>query len=503
MRLMQIVNKTHSYKLKQVVRRVTLGTLLCVPLLSTVACSGDGEVLASYDGGEVTRGELRSMFDMIFGPEAEAQATIDQQNQLITNYALMKIAAIEAKKQGLENAPEVKSRSALKEEQSQLFAYNTYLRDRAEDRELKFVEMQFVYLPIQRPQGGGDTSDARNAEAEDLLVELNEIKDDPAKLEDLIYKRTEHQRYKWLGGFLDPHCVSCEPNPLNFLTGPLKDAEEGTFIKIQTPEAIWLVRKYREYERAINDLEDIFVNYHTRVKRIAESRRGSLPEAEKNSPVFQQIIMEEAAIQSLAEQQADRISRTETGNAMSTRLNTLREQKKLELLPPARPQGEPTEDQYTEGTALFTIDGKAFTFGDLNKELGEAAGEIPLTEKLQILNSLIIPLTLLEGESDFADVKGNDDYEFMLDLRGNEALAAAYYGKNQPQIDVTEAQIQEQYNIGRQNRFKGKSLAEVRDGIRSMLEGSQRQQAQMKVQGDLTQKYNLEIKRDLLKANEL
>ncbi|MEQ9362898.1 MAG: hypothetical protein RIF32_01565 [Leptospirales bacterium] len=472
-------------------------------LLLATACDRGGEVLATYEGGEVTRAELRNMFAMIYGPEAESQATIDQQNQLITNYSLMKIAALEAKKQGLDSTDDVRNRTVLKELQSQLFAYNTYLRDNADDIELNFIEMQFVYLPIRA--SGDDTNDAsaREAEAADLIKKLNEVKDDPAALEDLIYERTEHQRYKWLGGFLDPHCTSCRPNPLNFLTDPLKEAEKGTFIQIKSPEAIWLIRKYREYERSLDNLDGIFKDYHTRTMRIAKNRRGQLPEAEQNAPVFQQIIMDDAAIENLALQQTDRLKRTETNGILTNKLNDLRESKKLELLPPSRMQGEATEDDYKESTALFTIGERTYTYGDLNKELGDAADAVPFKEKLQILNSLIVPLVLLEDESEFAAVKENDDYEFMMQLRESEALASTYYGKNQPEVEISEQQIAEQYNIGRQNRFKGQSLAQARAAIRASLEGSQRQAGQMKVQGDLTQKYDLKIKRELLKANEL
>lgn len=477
--------------------------LLFSLLVFASACGGGGEVLSKYEGGEVTRAELRNMFAMIYGPEAKTQATIDQQNQLITNYSLMKIAAAEAKKQGLDSAADVRNRTVMKENQSQLFAYNTYLRDNVDDIELTFIEMQFVYLPVRASGADTDDSAAREAEATELIKQLNETRADPAALEDLIYQRTEHQRYKWLGGFLDPHCISCRPNPLSFLTDPLKEAEEGTFIQVKSPEAIWLIRKYRTYERSLDDLDGIFSDYHTKTMRIANSRKGQLPEAEQKAPIFQQIIMDEAAIVNLSKQQTDRLKRTETQNILTNILNEHRETKKLELLPPSRIQGEPSDANYQDGTALFTIGERTYTFGDLNKELGEAAAEVPLKEKLQIVNSLIVPMVLLEGESDFAAVKGNDDYDFMLQLRQNEALASAYYGKHQPELVVTEAQIAEQYNIGRQNQFKGKTLAQVRDSIRSNLEGSQRQAGQMKVQGELTQKYNLEIMRELLKANEL
>ncbi|MCR9144453.1 MAG: hypothetical protein NXI24_19600 [bacterium] len=465
------------------------------------ACGNGGEVLATYKGGEVTRAELRNMFSMIYGPEAQSQATIDQQNQLITNYSLMKIAAIEAREQKLDETDDVRNRTVLKKLQSQLFAYNTHLRNNADDVELSFIEMQFVYLPVRA--GGADNTEARDAEAEELLAKLNEVKDDSAALEELIYQRTEHQRYKWLGGYLDPHCTSCRPNPLSFLTDPLKESEEGTFIKINSPEAIWLIRKYRAYERSLDDLDGIFENYHTRTMRIAKNRRGELPEAEQQSPVFQQIIMDEAAIETLAKQQTDRLKRTETNGILTNRLNDLRESKKLELLPPSRVQGEADPAAFQEDTALFTIGERTYTYGDLNKALGEAAGDVPLKEKLQILNSLIVPMVLLEDESDYQAVEGNDDYEFMMTLRENEALASTYYSKNQPEVKVSEEQIIEQYNIGRQNRFKGQSLGQARAAIRANLEGSQRQAGQMKVQGELTQKYDLKIMREKLEANEL
>ncbi len=489
-------------------KAVRHGLFACAALLAfTTACGGAGEVLATYKGGEVTRGEVRDMFSMIYGPEAQSQATIDQQNQLITNYALMKVAALEATEQGLDSSDEVKNRVAMQETQSHLFAYNTYLRDNADEIELRFIEMQFVYLPVRKSGAETDDSAAREAEAAELIQKLNELKDQPAELEDLIYQRTEHQRYKWLGGFLDPHCTSCRPNPLSFLTDPLKEAEEGVFIQVKSPEAIWLIRKYRDYERSLDDLDGIFKNYHERTMRIAKNRRGQLPEAERDAPVFQQIIMDDAAIENLSKQQTDRLKRTETNGILTNQLNDLREEKKLELLPPSRVQGEPPEDAYTDGIALFTMgegeSASTYTYADLNKELGPAAAAVPLTEKLQILNSLIVPMALLNGEADFEDVKGNDDYEFMMKLRLNEALASAYYSKNQPPVEVSEAQIAEQYNIGRQNRFKGQSLAQARESIKAGLESSQRQESQMKVQGELTQKYELKIMREKLKANEL
>ncbi len=468
----------------------------------TSACGRSGEVLATYEGGQITRGEMRLMFEMIFGADAEQQATIDQQNQLLSNFAMMKLAAAEAEgDENLAQSDAVKRRLVISERQAKLMAYNLKLQRGADDHEIEFYDMQFLWLSAKRPGSDGSDPNERLAEAEDLVAQLNKIKDDQRAVEDFIRERSEHARYRWIGGYLDPQCTECRMNQTAFLTRPLKETEAGTFILTRTPDALWIIRKTKAYNRSLDSLTSIFEDYHRKTMRILERYRAELPEEERSS--LDRIRLDEARIEQLAQQQADHLRRNEGRGLLTSKLNALREEKNLEILPAAQPQTPPQPEDYTAETGLFKVGDDVFTIGDLDEVLGEYAEGVSLSEKIQITNSVIVATTLLKGESGFENIASSDEYEFVLDLQRSEALAQSYYEANMPEINIDDAQVRQQYEIGRQTRYKGKSFGEVRDNIRNMLEGQVRQQAVQEIQSKLSDKYKLKIEREKLEANVL
>lgn len=484
-------------------RRSLIAMLAIGAAAAGVVHCGDSRKLAEFEGGGVTRGELRNLMQLSFGPEAKDQATTDLQSRILTDYALLKIAADEARKLGLQNSPEFKERSYRLDDQARLAAFNYSLVNNLEERKFKFYELQFIMLSSTRNAAGQAEPGSRTAEANDLIKEIESKNLDGEKLEDLIRDKTDQQRYRWLGGYLDPHCVSCRPDLMAFLTTAVKDAPEKKFVIVEQPDAVYILRKYREFEAEGADVEEVYGDFYTRVDGVAKRLTASLSAEERAQPFYQQILMSPDQRRELAKQQADRILRQESRSALNGLLQDLVTEKKVEFtaLSQAQPNLNPAD--YTDDAVLYRMGDQPYTYGMLKKDLEGAPPSLDLPAQLQFMNTLLFPTRLLADNEDFKKIDGSDFYAWFKQLREDDALAGLYYDKQIQPRPVTDQEVAEWFELRRQTQYANKSLGQVQAEIRAQLEASERQKALEAVKARLSEERKLQILTDRLQANEL
>jgi len=476
--------------------RLKLAFILII-FSSVASCMRGGEVLAEYNGGTVTRREMRQLFEIFQGQNADAAASVEAQDQMIRTYALMKITAIEAKAEGLEKDPAVADQMMLLDEQALLTAFDIHLKRHSSGKKLRMFNLQFLILAGR----GAEGTAARRAEGQDLLARLNVPGLSDEEIEKLITAKTENPRYKAIGGYIDPHCVSCQPNPLGYLTDPLMNEPLRKFVLIENQQGLWIIRKVEDFESAPDDLESAFEAYHRKTQRLARNYLTTQDAQGQGKDFFQSLVKSEQEIETMAKQQAKHWADMTAGTLTQNRLEELKKSKKLELKPEATPaHAEPLAAQYQDSTVLYVMDGKPFTYGELKKRTPVSA---TIGQRLQMLTAVIIPFELIKDESEAKEAKQSDIYTFYRELTGYESLTRAYLMKRNTDPQIGEDKIMQMYELRKLTQYAGQSYASVRSAILEQLKAEARQKIAQETQQKLIEKYSLKIEREALKPGKL
>lgn len=468
---------------------------ILLPLLFALSCSGAGEELATFKDGAVTRGEIRTIFEVMMGPEAATQASVDRQFSIVQNYAYMLLAAREARATGMDKAEDLAKVPDMFDEQAALEAFNIMLKRDSDSHTFTMADFQFLWLGRGKPD-----DQSRRPEAEELLGKLNANLSD-SDVENLISEKTEKGRYKFLGGYMDPHCVSCVPDRLMFLSKPLEETTDKKFVLVEDPSGYWLVRRVAKREVSGGDLKDLFKDHHVKTMRIALKNLAKLPENQQED-ARKKFVLDEKQIETLATNQAQAQVRREMGRVVSTRLEKLRKDKKLEIKDVA--QDRDRETNPADDAVLFSYEGGQYTYGDFKKAIGEKAATEPFGRQMGLLHGLLIPYFLFDKfEPDFKEAKESDLAEFLLNFRKDEQLARYYFTEKVKDIEVSDKDVKEWYELRKESLYKGKGLGAVRDAIEQQLSNSRRQEKAVEIQKQLAEKYDLKVFREKLTEGKL
>ena len=197
------------------------------------------------------------------------------------------------------------------------------------------------------------------------------------------------------------------------------------------------------------------------------------------------------------------------------KLNKLREKRKYSLHAagnlnpaPALGQKKPPKIVYKADTALYSLDGKDYSYGDLQKEVkalqkDKDAKIEDVPQQLRIMHGILIPLAILGKEEDFQKAMQTKLYDFVMSFIEQGALALAYYQQQKEKLQVDQAEILKNYKANKEIRYKGRTRKKALELIRNELKQSIFAQWQNKKQAELTKKYKLTIKNELLKADKV
>ncbi|MCB1310051.1 MAG: hypothetical protein KDK30_17815, partial [Leptospiraceae bacterium] len=247
-----------------------------------------------------------------------------------------------------------------------------------------------------------------------------------------------------------------------------------------------------------DDLRDMYESYFAKTTRVAMRNRDEITPSDERDAEFQQLIMKQDEIESVAGQIADKTVEMEFSGLFQNRVRRLFEDKEVEFHETLQ-GGIPDEASLTPDTPLYTINGETYTYADLNNEIQDA--DFPLGDKFMMLSTLLT-YRVLEDQEDFNSISTDaDDYRFFRQLREDQLLASLYLQQNMPEVRVTEEQIRERAESAM--RFNQMSYAQVRDQVKAQLENEQRQAKLNEMKQAMSEKYNLQIHADKLEAHEL
>ncbi len=445
-------------------------------LLSSVfiSCGGDGEVLATYDGGEITRGDMRRLVEAS-GQPAE-KITTSQQNEILKMIATYRLAANELK-DDQETQKWLEQNASLFERKALLRSFQGYLR--TDD----LFELMSIQIAILRKDPNRD----RKPEAEALAKKLNDMssEDEIAKL---VIEASESQETRMNAGKIVPHCISCKPDLLEFITTPLKDAEKGQFIVIDAENAFYVARRISTDELEADEIMGYYQEYFNELARRA-----------KEAGIKKEI--SPAMIESQAQQYADRLVRSQSQKNEKL-WNHIEELEKKHEFKLNREDLNPDSFSEASGdTWIIELDGKKRTVADFKKVVDTT--NLNDATMIQILQNIYIPTEILKLSPQYEDVKDSDLYSFLDRFYKDEAVAGRYIQKSIDNMEVTDEQIKEYYDLRKHNQFNGKPLPLVKETIRQQLMQAQSQTAVQGIQDNLFKKYNFKIDREKLKADEL
>ena len=444
------------------------------------SCSQDGQVLAEYQGGKITRGELRTLLSLYQSPEVLEQINVNQQTAALNNYAVMKIAALKGEADGLEKSPDFYKRALFINEWASVMALQKNLQNGLMHKKFQMAALQFVFLRNSGPEVV--------QKGRDLTVKLNSGLSDP-EIEELIRDNTDNQRYAPLGGYMEPQCISCAPNPIQFLVNGEPDSYNREFVTKLERTGIWIFRVVQKFEVKGSDLQDVFSAYYKKIKEVSThlAPSGQNPEVEK---------WKDEDMKKMGASQAEAMLRREERGLFPNLINKRQTETQFSM---ATDLQKPAEEPVTDDTILFTSSSEKFTFGDLRKPLKEMGVEITPEEELQIAQRVVIPYHLFQGTPEMDEAVDSPLFSFIKSLKQNEIRAGLWIEKNRPNPQVTDDEISQWYEVRKNTEYKGKKLADVREEIGNRLQKSKFQDVFQNFQKKLLEDNNLVIHTDRLK----
>ncbi len=457
----------------------SLFALFFVLFVTALSCDKDKQVLATYKDGKITREQLRMFFELSQGIDSPNKAPTEMQNKLLLRYALIQLAADASKDSKPSEDSEYKKRLSVAEKRAQLLAYEYLLRQNSKKEKHRMLELQALFLtakPAVNPAINPVVNEAlslssRKEEAEEILSLLNQGQIEEEEVEKIIFEKSEHQRYALQSGYIEPQCISCSFNSISHLTDPLKNLkkeEERKFILIERPEGFWIIRKYNDYLADSEELFDRFKSFYRRNRARQLRNIAKLSAVEKKQPFVRKLQEDQPAFDDKARQRSERIVVKERENLLGKKLEKLKEEQNYRLyeegninhptLSPVANKPNAEKSAYKEDTALFSLNGKDYTYGMLKQELEH----IPSTENVAMQSDDKGGNKAVSSNGVSENREGNR-YESDKNNRGDTTDE----GNKIDEIDESKAMNRDDgENDGKDDREDdGKKIAEIRTNL--------------------------------------
>ncbi|BDA78872.1 hypothetical protein LPTSP3_g18020 [Leptospira kobayashii] len=491
--------------------------LIGISTLSLVQCSKDSEILATYDGGTVTRGEMNFVIEASKRGQAESQpVSPDIQLKILESIALEKILLLDGIQSKKVDPADVKKIETLV---SDFLKFNVYMREYTKEA-VKTKPLEFVDLQIALIRGADPAENEKKAD--ELLSKLNSAS--KAEVSKLISENTADVTRKPVGGKLEPFCVNCSITPLEDIISEARKVKKGQFVKYSKEkenQIIYLVRITGDEkvhpERVVKYLTSVFEDFKDEATKYGAS---ITPDEETKNAIS---YFTEGNLEEKGQQFAQHTLKQFEQGLYQKEMTRLKEVSGIEVnpIPPVfGPEGIDPKN-YGPDLVLYTKKDKStYTWKDLENDFASVPNALKSEykdPKLKIWDMLnLFQSTLLQGKiaqetPEVQKISKETSYLMQLDkMRVSLALKAFQDEVKSVPVNVTEQQLRDSYEAGKlyaystpdpknpQNRIT-QSYAQVRERIKSEMEGAQRNAfVEQKISG-LKTTYNLKVAQDRLK----
>ncbi|MCW7459464.1 hypothetical protein ND856_11305 [Leptospira bandrabouensis] len=495
---------------------LTLGVSLGLILIPILNCYKDSEILATFDGGTVTRKEMNFVIEASKRGNTEPQPiSADIQAKILESIALEKILlkdAIASKKVAEADVQKIESLV------NQFLKLNVYMREYVKNG-LKEKPLEFVNLQLALVRGEDEATNLKKAE--ELANKLNSLSD--KEIAEEISKVTDDITRRPIAGKLEPFCTNCAETPLEDILAEVKKANKGTFIsyaKAGEGRIAYVVRSTGTEKVHPERLRKYFTSIFDEFKKEATEYGKTHEDPETKASVA---YFTEGESADKANQFASHTMKEYEQGLYQKELKKITEESGITVANLPRFTGPNDIDPkiFTPDYSLYSNrEGKNYTWKDLTLEFEAIPNVLKQEYKdeksktwdmLNLFQSTILQGKIAETSDRVQDVGSEIGYLMQMDkMKVSLALKSLQDEIKAIPVTVTEAQMRDAYEAGKmyayadpdpknpQNRIP-KPYGAVRERIKSEMEGAQRNSfIEQKVSG-LKTTYNLVIAADRLK----
>ncbi|TGN18577.1 LIC12015 family putative lipoprotein [Leptospira idonii] len=524
--------------------------------LSFVNCSKDSEILATFDGGTVTRGEMNFLAET-FKRGSNKPLVLDSEKQLklIEQVALEKLVFLDGVKLKKFDPSEADQLETLLSDFIKLNVYiREYVKYAVQNKPLEFIDLQIAL--VRGPNG-----EENQKNADELVAKLNAASESEKNA--LIAEVTADSSRKPVYGKLEPFCTNCSINPLEDIISEAKKAPKGTFVKYSkgAEDPIVYVLRSLGTERVHPErLEKYFastfekfskeaiqygethtdeesknaVAYFTEgnEERAAQFAQHTMKQFEQGLYVSEMNKIKEESGFTIGElppaqkKFLDEAARNQVANYLQSpdRDRSLSNAALLEKFYVKFPPNSPDMvdvNAYTNDVVLFsTKDGKTYTWGNLREDFDKLPNRLKSNYKdeaariwdiLNLYQGTILQGKIAQTSDRVQKAEKESSYKIQIDkMRMSIGLKVLQDEIEALPVEVTETQIRDAYEAGKlyaysspdpknpQNRIP-LPYGQVREEIKKDMANSQKNSfIQQKISG-LKSSYNLKIAEDRLK----
>ncbi len=504
---------------KQIKNLLSLGFLFL--FLFSVSCKSKKDIVASIEiEGKlvnVSREVLGWLSRLQMGPDGN-KPTLEAQQQILKSYLLSQMVENETKQAKLEETSDYKSNSFFLEEKASIAAFELALREENKDLKFDFIDTQWVILEKTNPSPSLDkekkdkataekkTAQDRTKDADEIIAKLNAIPEkEEAKIEEQIFNVSENPRYKLQAGYLDPICLSCATNPIAEYSEQIENAPLNKFIKIETPNAIWIIRPLKKYNLKSSEIQSRIESHLRKVARVARTLSAKLVKSDPAQAFVNEVILSQDKIEAQAKERSKWLIQKEKESYFYSYIYRLKKQNKLvfEETAKMKPELEKMKlSSFKKEMVLYTLNqSEKFTYGDLLKKIEPYAKDSFDTpvKQMAIVHNLLMPYALLSKDKDFQKSKASALFPFVKKYIHQRLLTMAYFKAEREKVEVGSSEIKKQYEAEKVARFQSKPLSkELEKAIKDEIIQKKFGDWFNKQQESMATKYKLNIKVNML-----
>ncbi|GBF49104.1 hypothetical protein LPTSP4_06140 [Leptospira ryugenii] len=495
------------------IKQFYLLVILSFTLFSLNQCSGDSEILATFDGGTVTRGELNFFIQSNKRSADPEPVNSEIQSKIVENIALEKMLMLDSIKNQKVSQEDLQKLENLV---SDFLKFNVYLKDYVK-RSIESKPLEFVSLEMALIRSEDEAANVKKAD--EILAKLNSAKS--SEISDILAEATDDVGRKPIGGKLEPFCTNCNSNPLEDIIEATKKAPKGEFIKYdKDPRMIYVLR--------ITDTEKVnakrVAKYYTSVfkdfaKLAEEYAKTHTDEQTKNAVSYLVEGDQEEKGKQFAQQM---IKQFEQGLYQKESMR-IKEAAGVEFgnLPPVFSVEEIVPKDYSADRVLLKYkDGSIYKWSDLEKEFAELPKALlndykddksKIFDMVKLFQSTLVQGKIAKTSPEVQKIGKKQEFLLQLDrMKGSLAFKNLQDEMSALKIEISPKQIQDTYEAGKlyayskadprdPNKRIPLPFYEVKDKIKSELENNEKNAYVQKRVDTLKSSYNLKIDTSRLK----
>lgn len=483
----------------------------------TINCSSDSEALASYEGGIVSRKELRDFFEIRGAKIDEKTASIQSQQTVLEHIALQKliynetISSGKISKEFLDNLVEITKGQML------IAVYKKEFEEKVlESNPLELISMQMVVLK-------GEEEDTK-AKAEEILSKLNQTSKE-AEINSIVVSSTMDESRIPIKGYIEPFCVNCGPDPIQDIYKEALEKNDGKFYLTYSNGRTYILRITETRHIHTKVLDKFLTKEFQKLKERAEEYVSSTTdEASKQSAKY----YTDSNPSENGAGYADHLSRQFKDRIWQTELERIRSESKIQVVePPMLISAESIKLTDFPDTKVLAIlpDNSEITIGSFHtnfKEVSEILGrgkpqdkKQELWDMLNFFYNIYLSSLFLQEDPSAKIILSSDLYKDALEYF-RYSLTWTLFMKDiaSEEIRISETEIRDTYEAGKlfaystpdsKNPQKRNPLpySQVKERIKEELEKSKRDAISDTKLNTLKTEYQLKIATDSLKEGKI